>query len=249
MIGARPRPRHVPEDLPFVGPVDAGGFRQVLGDRREAGEEEDGVVAEAPPHFHDRDRGQGQRRPAQPLRRVLQGEQAERVDQEVVYRADLVVVHPLPQHEDERARNDRRNEQHHAVEGRQALIRHPVDEDREQQRQDDRSRQEHDREQRRAPQARPHQRVVERRDVVVEPDPVRRLVGEELVVGEADPEDADDRIDLIADEEDERRQQEQPRAGALQQLRRLAAGPPRVRGSPGRMQSSVPYAKPVAIEV
>ena len=53
-----PRPGHVPEDLPFVGAVDAGGFRQVLGDRREAGEEEDRVVAEAPPHFHDRDRGQ-----------------------------------------------------------------------------------------------------------------------------------------------------------------------------------------------
>ena len=88
--------------------------------------------------------GQRQRRAAQPLRRVLQGEQAERVDQEMVYRPDLVIVHPLPQHEDERARDDRRDEQDHAVEGREARVGHPVDEDRQQQRQDDRSRQEHD---------------------------------------------------------------------------------------------------------
>ena len=51
---------------------------------------------------------------------------------------------------------------------------------------------------------------LERLDVIVEPDPVRRLVGQELVVGEAQPEDAEDRPDLIADEEGERRQQEQP---------------------------------------
>ena len=63
---------------------------------------------------------------------------------------------------------------------------------------------------RRAPEARPHQRIVQRLDIIVEADPVRRLAGEESIVGEADPDDADDRVDLVADEEEQRRQQEQP---------------------------------------
>ena len=42
-------------------------------------------------------------------------------------------------------------------------------------------------------------------DVVLEPDPACRLVGEELEIGEAQPQDADDRPDLIADEEQQRR--------------------------------------------
>ena len=163
--------------------------------------------------------------PAQPLRCVLQTEQSERIDQEMIYRAALVVVHPLPQNEYERRGNDRRNEQHHAIESRQLRVRHPVDEDGEQQRQDDRSRQEHERELGRAPQARPHQRIMERIDVIVEADPVRRLVGEELVVGEADPEDAEDRVDLIAHKEGDRRQEEQPGAYAPSQRGRLAAQP------------------------
>ena len=140
---------------------------------------------------------------------------AERVDQEVVYRADLVVVHPLPQHEDERARYHRRDQEDHPVDGGEPLIRHAVDEDRKKQREDDRAGQEHDGEERRPPKALPHQRVFERGDVIIEADPVRRLVRQELVVGEADPEDADDRIDLVSDEKDERRKQKQPRAKTL----------------------------------
>ena len=48
--------------------------------------------------------------------------------------------------------------------------------------------------------------------VVVEPDPMRRLVRQELEVGEAQPEDAEDRPDLVADEEDERGGEKQPLA-------------------------------------
>ena len=119
------RPRHMPEHLPLVRAVDARGVRQVLGDRGQAREEEDRVVAEAPPHFHDRDRGQRERRAAEPLRRVLQREQAERVDQQMIDRAALVIVHPLPQHEDQRARNDRGDEQDHAVDRGEAVACRP----------------------------------------------------------------------------------------------------------------------------
>src|SRR5580658_4678703 len=70
------RPRHMPEHLPLARAVDARRVTQFLRDRREAGDKEDGVVAETPPHFHDRDRGQRERRSAKPLRRVLQREQS-----------------------------------------------------------------------------------------------------------------------------------------------------------------------------
>ena len=117
----------------------------------------------------------------------------------------LIIVHPLPQHEDQRARNDRRNEQDHAVNRGEALVRRPGRRG---------SREASGRmivpgrnmivNRAARHEARPHQRVVKRLRVIVEPDPLRRLVRQELEVGEAHPQNAEDRPDLVADEKYER---------------------------------------------
>ncbi len=139
----------------------------------------------------------------------------------MIDRSGLVIVHPLPQHEDQRARDHRRDQQDHPVHRGEALVLHPVDQNRHQQRNDDGARQEHRGEQRRAPQAGPHQGIVQRLDIVGEADPIGRVPAEKLEVGEADPDHADDRLGLVPDEEDDRRQQEGPGIDLL--LRVLSA--------------------------
>ena len=143
----------------------------------------------------------------------------------MIDRPGLVIVHPLPQDEDQRARDHRRDQQDHPVHGGEAVVLHAVDQNRHEQRNDDGARQEHRGEQRRAPQAGPHQRIVQRLDIVGEADPVRRVPAQKLEIGEADPDHADDRPGLVPDEEDERRQQEGPGIDLL--LRVLPCGRPR----------------------
>jgi hypothetical protein len=47
---------------------------------------------------------------------------------------------------------------------------------------------------------------------------MRRFAGKKLEVGEAQPQDAEDRPNLIADEEGQGRREKQPLAGALPEL-------------------------------
>ena len=93
-------------------------------------------------------------------------------------------------------------------------------------RKDDRSGQEHDGEQSRPTEAGPHQRVMKRLRIIVEPNPLRRLVRQELEVREAQPQNAEDRPDLIADEEYEGWDEEQPLGHALPKNRDGTAGNP-----------------------
>src|ERR1700692_2672133 len=62
--------------------------------------------------------------------------------------------------------------------------------------------------------------------VIVEPNPLRRLVRQELEVREAHPQNADDRPHLIADEEDKGREEKQPLRHALAQNKNGTAGDP-----------------------
>ena len=107
-----------------------------------------------------------------------------------------------------------------------ALIPDPVDEDRKKQGKDDRSGQEHDCEQSRPTEARPHQRVMKRQRIIVEPNPLRRLVRQKLEVGETHPQNAKDRPDLVADEEDEGWEEKHPLGHALPENRDKTAGHP-----------------------
>ena len=77
---------------------------------------------------------------------VVKCENFKYLDQEVVDGADLVIVHPLPQHEHEGAGDERRDKQHDPVESRQFRLLDPVDENRQQQGEDDGAGQKHRRE-------------------------------------------------------------------------------------------------------
>ena len=70
----------------------------------------------------------------------------------------------------------------------------------------------------RAPQARPHQWVASAA-ASSEADPVGRLIAQEVVVGEAHPQHADDRVDLLADEEHQRGDQKDPAGAAAGRAR------------------------------
>ena len=114
----QPPEGHCPEHLPLVGAVDAGGVEQIARNRRQPGQEEHGVVAETPPPLHDGQRGNDEL-VADPLRLGLNGEEPEDIDQNVVDRTDVAVVHPVPEDEDQRPGNHRRDEQNEPIEGRQ----------------------------------------------------------------------------------------------------------------------------------
>ncbi len=173
------------------------------------------MEAEPPPPLHHRERDEGGVRRAEPGRLVREVVDAEDVDEDVVDRADPVRIHPRPQEEDQRARDHRRDQQDQAVCRPELPAAHAVEEHGGHHRQEDHPRQEDRREDRRVPEPGSDERVLEGLDVVVEPDPLRRLrrvVEQEAEARERDPESAEDRPELPAHEEDERRHEIRPRA-------------------------------------
>ena len=100
------------------------------------------MIAEAPPHFHDARSPAGSARDRRAIAAHFAAVNRPSLDQEMVDRADVEVVHPLPQHEDQRPGMTAGISRITRYVVARRRVRDPVDEDREQQREDDRSRQE-----------------------------------------------------------------------------------------------------------
>ena len=202
----RPEPgqRHVAVLLPVVAAVDAGGVVQLLGDVLEAGQEDDGVVADARPdrQHHRQRQDQGGRR--QPLDRLL--DEPDRLEDAVDEPGPL--EHPAPRQADGDGAGDRGDEVQGAEDAHTAQA--SVDDDGQPDRQEDEDRR-HQQVDDRVGEREPERLVAEQLLVVLEPDQDRR--GDDVEVGEAVVDDRPDRVQHEDPQQHQGRQQEQVRRG------------------------------------
>ena len=198
------RDRDVPELVPAVGAVDPGGLVHLLGDRLEPGEEAHRVERRARPH-HDRDhRGHRDLRVAEPGDHLLD---LEHRDQEVVQQPAEVVVDPA----EAQRRDDRRHRPGHEQDGPPDVVERPVLAQHQRHAEPE---QELDRDRREGVDDRvadhpQEHRVGEQLVIVGGADEARRRA--DHLVGEADPDRREERVDHDEGEHGQRRGQEQER--------------------------------------
>ncbi len=93
----------MPQNIRHSGAIRSGSIKEVFRNRGKPGQEEHGVISEAPPPFHDRDREEGELGIDQPLRLAANVVDTEDVDEDVVDRSNVVVIEPDPEDENKGA--------------------------------------------------------------------------------------------------------------------------------------------------